>query len=154
MLPSRGARFLLLLLVVGMMACGSSRRTPAPAVALTLAQADSIWARNYAVHDTATAMRLMSEDFFMTTSAGRVKDRAMELGDIRPQPGLRMDYFRTQDVRIREYGDAGVVAGVATWSFEMSGRTSSVQRRYTAVYRRGGPLGWELVTLHMGPAPQ
>lgn len=27
------------------------------------------------------------------------------------------------------------------------------QGRYAAVYRRGGPLGWQLVTLHMGAAP-
>jgi len=142
------------LLVTFGLACSPSGRT-APAVAtLTLTQADSIWARNYAMHDTASALRLMPDDFFMTTSNGRVKDRASELGDIRAQSGLTMRYFRTEDVRAREYGTAGVVTGTASWAFEMSGRPSSVRRRYTAVYRRGGPLGWQLVTLHMGPAPQ
>jgi ketosteroid isomerase-like protein len=65
-----------------------------------------------------------------------------------------MDSFRTEDVRLREAGDAGIVTGTASWSFEMNGRGSSVRRRYTAVYRRGGPLGWQLAVLHMGAPPQ
>jgi ketosteroid isomerase-like protein len=119
----------------------------------TLARADSLWAHNYQVHDTATALQLMSEDFFMTTSQGRTKSRADEIGDVRPSPGLTMRYFRTEGVRVREYGETGVVTGVAAWSYDMNGRESSVRRRYTAIYRKGGPFGWQLVTLHMGVAP-
>lgn len=134
-------------------ACTTSRTVKVPRGAISLRGADSLWARNYALHDTASALHLMADDFFMTTSSGTVKDRAAELGDIRAQPGLRMDYFRTEDVRARDYGDTGVVTGLASWSFEMNGRTSTVRRRYTATYKRGGPLGWELVALHMGASP-
>ncbi len=119
----------------------------------TLAGADSLWARNYAIHDTAAALQLMADDFFMTSSQGRTKDRLEELADIRPSQGLTMRYFRTEGARLREYGEAGVVTGIAAWSYEMNGRESTVRRRYTAVYRRGGPLGWQLVALHMGVAP-
>ena len=136
-----------LLLVVVLCASGARAQTR------TLAGADSLWAHNYQVHDTATALQLMSEDFFMTTSQGRTKTRADELGDIRPSAGLVMRYFRTEGARLREYGETGVVTGVASWSFDMNGRESSVRRRYTAVYRRGGTLGWQLVALHMGAAP-
>jgi hypothetical protein len=127
-------------------------RVPA---ALTLRGADSLWAANYAHHDTTRALALMADDFFMTTSSGCVKDRAAELGDVRPQRDLTMQYFRTDDVRTREYanGSAGVVTGTAAWAFAQGGRTTQVQRRYTALYVRGGPLGWQLVTLHMGAAP-
>ncbi len=119
----------------------------------SLAGADSLWAHNYAIHDTASALQLMADDFFMTTSQGRTKNRADEIGDIRPAAGLTMRYFRTEGVRLREYGESGVVTGVASWSFDMNGRESSVRRRYTAVYRKGGPFGWQLVALHMGAAP-
>jgi hypothetical protein len=64
-----------------------------------------------------------------------------------------MDYFRTTDVRSRVYDGAAVVTGEAAWQFEMNGRVVSNRRRYTAVYSRGGPLGWQLVALHMGRAP-
>ena len=142
------------LLIVGTLACASVRPGSVKTSASTLAQADSIWARNYMTHDTTTALRLMSDDFYMTSSNGRVKDRATEIADIRPAAGLTMQYFRTEDVRVRDYGDAGVVTGTASWAFDMNGRSSSVRRRYTAMYKRGGSLGWELVALHMGAAPQ
>ena len=79
---------------------------------------------HYAVHDTTSARQPISDDFFMTTSNGRVKDRTMERGDIRAQPGLTMQYFRTEDVPAREYGTAGVVTGTASWAFEMGGQAS------------------------------
>jgi ketosteroid isomerase-like protein len=125
----------------------------AQAQARSLAGADSLWAHNYAVHDTAAALQLMADDFFMTTSQGRTKNRADEIGDIRPAAGLTMRYFRTEGARLREYGETGVVTGVAAWAFDMNGRESSVRRRYTAVYRKGGVFGWQLVALHMGAAP-
>jgi hypothetical protein len=34
----------------------------------------------------------------------------------------------------------------------MNGNSSTVRRRYTAVYSRGGALGWRMVALHMGRA--
>ena len=114
---------------------------------------DSAWARSYARHDTVLAKQLMADDFFMTSTSGAVKDKAAELGDVRAQPGLRMDYFRTSEVRSRVYEGAAVVTGEAAWQFEMNGRVMSNRRRYTAVYARGGPLGWQLVALHMGRAP-
>ena len=115
---------------------------------------DSAWARTYARHDTTLAKQLMADDFFMTSTAGTTKDKNGEMGDIRAQPGLQMHFFRTEDVRAQVYAGAAVVTGLAAWEFEMNGRTSSVKRRYTAVYARGGPLGWRLVTLHMGRAPE
>jgi ketosteroid isomerase-like protein len=114
---------------------------------------DSLWARNYATHDTTRAALLMSDRFVMTSSDGRMKDKATELGDVRPGPGLRMHHFRTSDVRVEMHGTAAVVIGVADWAFNYNGRESAVRRRYTAVYARGGRLGWELVALHMGVPP-
>jgi ketosteroid isomerase-like protein len=114
---------------------------------------DSLWARNYATHDTTRAALLMSDRMVMTSSDGRMKDKATELGDVRPSAGLRMHHFRTSDVRVELHGTAAVVTGVADWAFNYNGRESAVRRRYTAVYARGGRLGWELVALHMGVAP-
>ena len=115
--------------------------------------ADSAWARTYAAHDTMLALALISDRFVMTSSDGRMKDKATELNDIRPAAGLRMHHFRTSDVRVEVYPGAAVVTGVADWAFTFEGRDQAVRRRYTAVYVRGGRLGWELVALHMGRAP-
>src|SRR5687768_17759356 len=64
---------------------------------------DSLWARNYAIHDTVSAARLMSDQFFMTSANGNVKDKAAEMNDIRPSPALRMEYFRTERVTAHIY---------------------------------------------------
>ena len=113
---------------------------------------DSIWARNYAANDTATAEKLMAPDFFMTSGNGRIKTKAEEMGDVRATPGLRMLYFRTDAVHVHLYGDVAVVSGFASWSFEQNGRTPTTRRKYTAVYTRGGPLSWALRELHIAAA--
>ena len=85
------------------------------------------------------------------SSNGAVKDRATELADVRPAAGMKLKSFTTSQVRVRLYGTAGVVTGIVEWAFD-GGKTSVTRRRYTAVYAKGGPLGWQLVTLHMGRA--
>ena len=74
------------------------------------------------------------------------------MADVGPaQPGFQIHYFRTSDVRVQPR--AGVVTGLAEWSWTFNGRTNVTRRRYTSVYARGGPLGWRMVALHIGPAP-
>jgi ketosteroid isomerase-like protein len=115
---------------------------------------DSLWARNYATHDTLSAARLMADDFYMTSVSGVVKDKAAEMNDIRPHAGLRMNYFRTEQPTVRVYGTTAVVSGLASWSYEMNGRIAGNRRRYTAIYLKGGALGWRLTELHMALVPR
>jgi hypothetical protein len=120
----------------------------------SLRQVDSAWARSYATNDTVLAGKLFDDSLVVTGGNGLLRNKQGELADVRPAPGLVMNYFRTSDVRASAYGTAGVVTGLAEWSFSMNGRASAARRRYTAVYARGGPLGWRMVALHIGPAPQ
>jgi hypothetical protein len=112
---------------------------------------DNAWARSYAVHDTATAWALFSADLVVVGGNGSLKNRDGELRDVRPQAGLRMHYFRTVDVGVRCYPGACAVVGVAEWEFEFNGRVNATRRRYSATWVRGGPLGWQMVTLHISP---
>jgi ketosteroid isomerase-like protein len=115
---------------------------------------DARWAQAYAEHDTAFALQLMSEDFVMTSTNGGLKDRALELRDVRGDDSSVLHYFRSRDVDVRVHGDVAVVTGRLEWSFTYNGGTSDVARRYTATYVRGGPLGWRLVALHVGRVPE
>ena len=133
---------------------GASAIAPAGAPGLSLSGADSAWARAYARQDTALGLALLDPDVFITATAGTTRGRAGEIGDMRPAPGMTMHFFRTRDVRTRTYGETGVVTGLAEWEFENAGRVSALRRRYTAVYVRGGPVGWRMVTLHIGRAPE
>jgi len=63
-----------------------------------------------------------------------------------------MLFFRTSVVTVRCYTGACAVVGVAEWEFEFNGRVSVTRRRYSATWIRGGPLGWQMVSLHISPA--
>jgi ketosteroid isomerase-like protein len=143
-------RWTVALVLMGAMATTGDAQ---PAVADSIRRLDSAWARTYAVHDTALALSLLSDRIVITSANGRMKDKATEIGDVRPAPGLEMKYFRTTDVRIDVYPGTGIVTGVAEWAFTSNGRESSLRRRYTAVYVRGARLGWQMAALHMGQSP-
>ena len=113
---------------------------------------DSLWARAYQLHDTASALQLFDEKILITNTRGQT-DRANELNDVRAQQGLTLHYFRTRDVTVRTLRDAALVTGIAEWSFTYNGRKSDTRRAYGAVYRRGGPLGWKMMALHIALAP-
>lgn len=114
---------------------------------------DARWANAYASHDTAFARQLMADDFVMTSTNGSMTDRAAELRDVAGNPALQPHHGRSSDVDVRLHGDAAVVTGLLERSFTAEGgSTTSVARRYTAMYDRGGPLGWRMIALHVGQA--
>src|ERR1041385_4433142 len=105
-------------------------------------------ARSYATADTGLANKLFDDSLFVTSGNGRIKDKKGEMADVGPlPPGFEIHYFRTSDVRVQPR--AGVVTGLAEWSWTWNGRTAVTRRRYTAVYVRGGPLGWRMMALHI-----
>lgn len=119
----------------------------------TIRRLDSLWARMYQTHDTVTADKLYADDVVFTATQGNLKTKAQEMGDVRPYPGMTVDYFRTIGADVRMYGSTAVVTGQAEWKTTSSGNSSETRRRYTMVYARGGPLGWRIVAVHMGRAP-
>ena len=131
----------------------------APQLMRAQASADSVraldarWAAAYGTHDTVFALAAMSPAFVMTSTNGSQKDRATELGDVRPSAGLTVHYFRSADVQVHMHGNAAVVTGRLEWSTTFNGRTGDIRRRYTATWVRGGALGWQLVALHVGNSP-
>src|SRR5688572_17973392 len=125
----------------------------AQSVEESLRRADSAWARSYAQNDAAAAKSLFDDRLVVTSGTGTLKDKDGELGDVRPTAGLQMHFFRTSDVQVRMLERSAVVAGLAEWSFTWNGRTNTIRRRYTATYAQGGPLGWRMIGLHLGPAP-
>jgi ketosteroid isomerase-like protein len=111
---------------------------------------DSLWAQMYATHDTTSALQLYADPLVVLSANGRTKTRAEEMADIRPAAGLTMDYFRSAPSEVRTFNRIAVVIGFAEWKFTMNGTPREIRRPYTAVYARGGPLGWRIVALRMG----
>lgn len=114
---------------------------------------DAAWARAYATNDTLLGARVFSDSLIVTATDGSLKDKRGELRDVAAAPGMTIDYFRTSSVNVRMLPGSAVVTGLAEWKLTSSGRSNEIRRRYTAVYSRGGPLGWNMVALHIGRAP-
>lgn len=115
---------------------------------------DAAWAYAYTSHDTVFAKKLFADDLVVTSMSGAKKTKAGELDDIRPAADLKMEYFRTDSVKVRVFApNTAVVTGVAEWRFTYRGQAATNKRSYTAVYIRGGRLRWRMVALHLGRAP-
>jgi ketosteroid isomerase-like protein len=123
----------------------------AQSTAAQLRAIDSAWTRSYATNDTMLAKRVMASDIVITATNGSMKDLAKELEDVKAWPGMTVNYFRSADVSVHERGN--VVTGRLEWETVQNGRTSALKRRYTATYAKGGPLGWQMVALHIGTSP-
>jgi ketosteroid isomerase-like protein len=121
----------------------------------TVRRLDSLWARMYQTHDTAIARKLYADDLIWTMVDCNLKDKRTEMADVAPAAGFVMEYFRTSGVAVRvpPGNSTAVVTGLAEWKFTINGRSNEVARRYTHVYVRGGPLGWQILAVHMGQAP-
>jgi ketosteroid isomerase-like protein len=110
---------------------------------------DSLWASMYAKNDTASALQLYAP-YLVFMGADRAKTLADELGDIRPAPGYAMEYFRSSPTTVKTFDRVALVSGTADWRFSFNGSPRQISRPYTAIYTRGGPLGWRIVAVQMG----
>jgi ketosteroid isomerase-like protein len=123
---------------------------PSPTDEAAVRKLDSLWANLYAKHDTASALQLFAPSLLFISADGRQKTLAEELGDIRPSAGLTMNYFRTAPTTVKTFERVAVVSGTASWAFTMNGAPRAIERPYTAIYGRGGPLGWRILAVQMG----
>ena len=81
--------------------------------------------------DIAALDRLLADDFILTRASGVVANKAQNLADVQSGDRLFTSY-KSDDVRVRLYGDAAVVTGQVTSSGTYKGAISvadSVTRR-------------------------
>jgi ketosteroid isomerase-like protein len=85
--------------------------------------------------DAAELQRLLADDYVLYNSQGRVEGKA---DFIRDYAGMKLQPFAVEDETIRVFGDAAVLAGVATLSGTdlASDEAFSVRLRFADVWRR------------------
>ena len=124
--------------------------TAQPGDEAAIRKLDSLWASLYAKHDTVAAAQLYAPYLVFVSANGTHKTVADEMADIRPAPGLVMEYFRTNPTTVKTFDRVAIVSGTADWRFTMNGTPRQIGRPYSAIYTRGGPLGWRIVAVQMG----
>ena len=119
-----------------------------------LATIDATWNDLRLTPDVAGLDRLLTADFILTHSDGRVQTRAEYIDELKTRTRTNQA-IRNEDVEVRVHGDTGVVTGASVQSGVTNGQPFSGRFRFTRVWvRRDGV--WRMVASHSSrvtPAP-
>src|ERR1039458_3332497 len=98
---------------------------------------DRQWYELGITRDVAALDQLLSPDFVMTNSYGRVVTRDQLLERYRsPEHSFKLKSFKTDDVKVRIFGDAAIVTGSASVDIEASDLRFGSAVRFTRAYVR------------------
>jgi len=106
------------------------------------------WADAMRRGDTAALERIFSDDLIVTSGSGAVRGKAGELEDTKTTLDLKTYFFNTEDVRVRIYGDAALLTGLAKWRINYKGKDVDHERRYTSVYAKENGR-WRMTALQL-----
>ena len=122
-------------------------------VAQELVQLERDWSAAYLKHDTATIDRILAEDYVGTDGRGFMTNKAQELDEAKePAPGAPVPPFlvldeSVTDMKVRRYGNVGVVTGRVIEKIRSDDKEATIQYRRTTVWvKRHGR--WQCVSFH------
>lgn len=114
---------------------GATDADPHARLPADLRQAAADFDRAQLRSDTAELQRLLADDYVLYNSSGKVEGKA---DFIRDYAGMKLQPFTVEDETIRVFGDAAVLAGVATLGGTdlASGEAFSLRLRFADVWRK------------------
>ena len=104
------------------------------------------WADAVVKKDLAFLEGIWADDYAWTASDGNVWSKAQTLGSLKSGEDAVLS-VRTDDVKVRVYGDAAVVTGRSTFNETFQGKDVSGSERFTDTWvKRSGR--WKCVAMH------
>ena len=105
--------------------------------------ANAAFDRAIVSRDAGAYSRLLADDFIFTSADGKVSNKQKEVDRVR-SGGLTFTTGKSDDVRVKVYGNTAVVTGRFTAGGKNEGRDFTFVERYTAVFvKRNG--NWQMV---------
>lgn len=93
------------------------------------------WDEAYLRRDTEVLSRILADDFIFTHASGVVITKAQYIMACIKAPDIALDApSRSDDVKVRVYGETAVVTSRATQRGQSSNSNSTAQYRYTDVW--------------------
>jgi len=120
-------------------------RAAAPAES-TLLELDATLQRAVLKQDTTTLGELLSDDWILTTSSGKVVSKAAFLAAV-ADPKQRLDVNASSEVEVRQHGDTAIVTAVLHERGSVDGKPHDAWVRYTDTWVREGGV-WHYVAAH------
>ncbi len=111
------------------------------------------WRHAIVKGEMETLDQILADDYIITSGAGALRDKKGELADLKLPRGLSWVYVKTDDLRVRVYGEAAVVTGRVQWRVRNQEREMDDERRFTSVFvKQKGQ--WRMVAQQMTRPPQ
>ncbi len=99
-----------------------------------------------------TLGQLLADDYIITSGNATLRDKEGELADLKLASGLSWVFVKTDDLRVRVYGQAAVVTGRVRWRVRNRDREVDDERRFTSVFvKQKGQ--WRMVAQQMTRPP-
>jgi len=99
---------------------------------------EALYADAVTRQDVSALQTLLADDFLATSSQGELRNRAMELDDLKPNPGYSIEGFRLDDIRVRVFDNTAVVMGRQILEIRYNRQPYTTLLRYTRVYVKRG----------------
>jgi len=103
--------------------------------------------------DVAALQTLLADDFLATSSRGELRNKAMELDDLKPNPGFAIDDFQIDDLRVRVFDNSAIVMGREILGLRYNKQPLTTLLRYTRVYVKRGDR-WLVEAQQLTALPQ
>ena len=103
--------------------------------------------------DVAALQAILSDDFIATSSRGELRNRAMELDDLKPNPEYSIDEFLVDDIRVRLLDNTAIVTGRQILGVRYNKQPLTSLFRFTRVYWKRGDR-WQVVAQQLTPLQQ
>lgn len=106
------------------------------------------WAEALEHGDLATLDRILSDDLIVTSGSGEVENKTKEMEENKLDSVTKYYFFKTEDIRIRVYGNTAVLTGLCSWKIHEDGQDISDKRRYISVFVKEKNQ-WQIVAQQM-----
>jgi ketosteroid isomerase-like protein len=103
--------------------------------------------------DVAALQTLLAEDFLATGTRGELRNKAMELDDLKPNQGYSVDEFMVDDIRVRIFDNTAIVMGREILGLRYNKQPLTSLLRYTRVYVKRGDK-WQIEAQQLTALPQ
>jgi ketosteroid isomerase-like protein len=95
-------------------------------------------------HDVKTLEKHAADDLLVIDPLGRVHDKKQYFGHLE-KGATKIEELKESDVKVRVFGDTGVVTGLLTLKAMVKDKDISGEYRWTRVYNKKGGE-WQVVT--------
>ena len=109
-----------------------------------LVDAERAWTETYKTHDMKVIQQLASDDFAFTDEQGAYMDKEAYIKSL---ADVKVEGYTMTDLRAFVYGNTGVVNGLWTGKYTVSGKDASGSSRFTDTFVKHDGR-WYIVASH------